>query len=162
MRGKWLILGSVAFSAALAWSYCVLAPQYYRSETLIIAEEQNRLDNVVKGAGEGNFEQQLFVIQRQILSPDFLGEIVREFNPYPDALEEGGETFAALTLAGAIKVERIKTDLAGNLIGGNGIEAFVVSFMHGNPKTAMQVTARIAGKFIEENTKGREHELRAN
>ncbi len=61
-----------------------IAPQYYRSETLIVAEEQNRLDNFVKGAGEGNFEQQLFIIQRQILSQDFLGEIVREFNPYPD------------------------------------------------------------------------------
>ncbi len=73
-------------------------------------------------------------------------------------LEEGGETFAAMALAGAIKVERIKTDLAGNPIGGNGIEAFAVSFMHGNPKTAMQVTARIAGKFIEENTKGREND----
>jgi polysaccharide biosynthesis transport protein len=157
-RGKWLILVSVAFSGALAWSYCVLAPQYYRSETLIIAEEQNRLDNVVKGAGEGKFEQQLFVIQRQILSPDFLEEIVREFNPYPDALEEGGETFAALSLSGAIKVDRVKSDLAGNPIGGNGIEAFVVSVIHGNPNTAMQVTARIAGKFIEENTKGRENE----
>ena len=72
-RGKWLILGSVAFSVALAWSYCVLAPQYYRSETLIMAEEQNRLDSVVKGAGEGNFEQQLFVIQRQILQSGLFG-----------------------------------------------------------------------------------------
>ena len=157
-RGKWLILGSVAFSVALAWSYCVLAPQYYRSETLIVAEEQNRLDNVAKGLGEGNFEQQLFIIQRQMLSQEFLGEIVRAFNPYPDALEEGGETFAVMALAGAIKVERIKTDSAGNLIGGNGIEAFAVSFMHGNPRTAMQVTARLAEKFIEENTKGREND----
>ncbi len=158
MRGKWLILGSVTFSVALAWSYCVLAPQYYRSDTLIVAEEQNRLDNVVKGAGEGNFEQQLFIIQRQMLSQDFLGEIVRTFNPYPDAMEAGGETFAVMALAGAIRVERIKTDSAGNLIGGNGIEAFAVSFMHGNPRTAMQVTARLAEKFIEENTKGREND----
>jgi succinoglycan biosynthesis transport protein ExoP len=158
-RGKWLILGSVAFSVALAWSYCVLASQYYRSESLIIAEEQNRLDNVVKAGGEGNFDQQLFVIQRQMLSQDFLGEIVRELNPYPDALEEGGETFAALALAGAIKVEKIKTDNAGNSLGGNGVEAFTVSFMHGNPKTAMQVTARIAEKFIKENTKGREQDV---
>ena len=65
-RGKWLILGCVTFSAALAWSYCVIAPQYYRSETLIVAEEQKPLENVVQGAGEGNFEQRLFVIQRQI------------------------------------------------------------------------------------------------
>ena len=76
----------------------------------------------------------------------------------PIELEEGGETFAALALAGAIKVEKIKTDRAGNTIGGSGIEAFAVSFMHENPKTAMQVTARLADKFIKENTKGRENE----
>ena len=107
---------------------------------------------------EGNFEQQLFVIQQQILSLDFLGEIVREFNPYPDELESGGETSAALALTGAIKVEKIKTDRAGNNIVGSGIEAFAVSFIHENPKTAMQVTAGIAEKFITENTKGREND----
>ena len=158
LRGKWLILGCVTLSAALAWGYCVIAPKYYRSQTLIVAEEQKPLDNILQGGGEGNFEQQLFVIQQQILSLDFLGEIVREFNPYPDELERGGETSAALALTGAIKVERIKTDRAGNSIVGSGIEAFAVSFMHENPKTAMQVTARIAEKFIKENTKGREND----
>ena len=65
-RSKWLILGCVTLSAALAWSYCVIAPKYYRSETLIVAEEQKLLENVIQGAGEGNFEQRLFIIQRQI------------------------------------------------------------------------------------------------
>ena len=84
LRGKWLILGCVTLSAALAWGYCVIAPQYYRSQTLIVAEEQKPLENLIRGGGEGNFEQQLFVIQEQMLSQDFLGEIAREFNPYPD------------------------------------------------------------------------------
>jgi len=158
LRGKWLILGSVTLSAALEWGYCVIAPQYYQSQTLIVAEVQKPLENLFQGGGEGNFEQQLFVIQQQILSLDFLGEIAREFNPYPDELEGGGEISAALALTGAIKVERIKMDRAGNSLVGSGVEAFVVSFIHENPKTAMQVTARIAEKFIQENTKGRENE----
>ena len=66
LRSKWIILGCVTLSVALAWSYCVIAPKYYRSETLIVAEEQKRLDDVVQEAGEGNFEQRLFIIQRQI------------------------------------------------------------------------------------------------
>ncbi len=63
-----------------------------------------------------------------------------------------------MALTGAIKVERIKMDRAGNSIVGSGIEAFAVSFIHENPRTAMQVTAGIAEKFIKENTKGRENE----
>lgn len=158
LRGKWLILGCVTISAALAWGYCVIATKYYWSQSLIVAEEQKPLDNILRGGGEGSFEQQLFVIQEQILSLDFLGEIVKEFNPYPYELERGGETSAALALIGAIKVEKIKTDRAGNNIVGSGIEAFAVSFIHENPRTAMQVTAGIAEKFIKEHTKGREND----
>ena len=150
-RSKWLILGCVTVSAALAWSYCLIAPQYYQSEALIVAEEQKLLENVVQGAGEGNFDQRLFVIQRQIVSPDFLGEIVKEFSLYPKEPEEGGDAFAYVqALAGAIKVERIKGEQIVT-----PIEGFTVSFMHRDPRTAMQVTARIAEKFIEENTQER-------
>jgi len=150
-RNKWIILGCVALSASLAWSYCVIAPKYYRSEALIISEDQRVLENVVKGVGEGNFEQHLFVIQRQIVNRDFLSDIAKDFNLYPKELEEGGEAFAVKKLAGAIKVERIKGDQIVT-----PIEGFTVSFMHEDPATAMQVTARIAEKFIEGNTRERE------
>jgi uncharacterized protein involved in exopolysaccharide biosynthesis len=52
LREKWLILGCVTLSVALAWAYCFIAPQYYRSETLIVAEEQNRLETSVREQGK--------------------------------------------------------------------------------------------------------------
>ena len=149
-RSKWHILACITLSAALAWGYCVIAPKYYQSETLIVAEEQKLLENVVREPGEGSFEQRFFVIQRQIWSQNFLGEVFRELGLYPNELEEGGEAFTYVqALAGAIKVERIKGDVV------TPIEGFTVSFVHQDPRTAMQVTARIAEKFIEENTRER-------
>ena len=150
-RNKWPILGCVTLSTILAWGYCVIAPNYYRSETLIVAEGQKLLENVARQAGEDNFDKRLFVIQRRIMSLDFLGDIAKELNPYPKALEEGGEASAALELSGAVKVEKVKTDT-----GVGEVEAFTVSFLHQDPKTAMDVTARIAEKFIGENVKERE------
>ena len=44
LRGKWLILGCVTLSAALAWGYCVIATKYYWSQTLIVAEGQKPLE----------------------------------------------------------------------------------------------------------------------
>src|SRR5262245_56124016 len=70
-RGKWLILGCVTLSTTLAWAYCVIAPNYYRSEALIVSEDQKLLGNVVHEATEGNFEKRLFIIQRRIMSQDF-------------------------------------------------------------------------------------------
>lgn len=150
-RSKWLILGCIALSMALAWSYCLIAPKYYRSETLIVAEGQKLLENVVQGPKEASIEQRLFVSQRKILNQDFLGEIAREFSLYTKEVEEGGESSAVLALASAVKVDRIKTELTG----ASEIDGFSLSFIHRDPQTAAKVTARIAEKFIEENTQER-------
>jgi len=155
-RSKWLILGCLALSVGLAWGYCVIAPNFYLSEALILAEEQKSLDNVDQGAGEGNLEQRIFLIQRQIMSRDFLGPIAREFNLYPKELTEQDEDVAVRRLANSIAVEMIKKERAGNFVGRSGVDAFTVSFMHEDPGIAMQVTGRIAEQFVEGNTKERE------
>jgi polysaccharide chain length determinant protein (PEP-CTERM system associated) len=152
-RSKWLILGCVAASLALAWGYCLFATKYYRSETLLVVEEPKSLESVVQKAVDDKFEQRLFLVQRQIMSFNFLGSIAKEFDLYPEAREMGEDDAPVLKMAGGTLVERVKMDPSS---GPNGIEAFIVSFTHPDPKIAMQVTARIAEKFIEEHTKERE------
>jgi polysaccharide biosynthesis transport protein len=156
-RSKWLILGCVAVSLALAWAYCLFATKYYRSETLLVVEEPKSLENVVQKAVDDKFEQRLFLVQRQIMSLNFLSSIAKEFDLYPEFRETGDEDSAVLTMAGATLVERVKMDPSIG-VGLNGVEAFTVSFMHPDPRTAMQVTARIAEKFIQENTRERERD----
>src|SRR5688572_11227562 len=154
-RSKWLILACVVTSLALAWGYCLLATKYYRSETLLVVEEPNVLETVVQKAVDDKFEQRLFIVQRQIMSHNFLGPIAKEFDLYPEARETGEEDAAVITMALATLVERVKMDPSLGA-GLNGVVAFTVSFMHPDPRTAMQVTARIAEKFIEENNRERE------
>ena len=157
-RSKWLILGCVAACVALAWSYCLIATKYYRSEALLVVDEPKmRLESVVPNAVDDNkFEQQLFLVQRQIMSLNFLNPIAKEFNLYPELREEGDENGPVLTLAGDTAVERVKMDPAAGL---NNVEAFTISFMHPDPKTAMRVTNRIADKFMEENSREREKDV---
>ena len=62
-RSKWLILGCVAASLALAWGYCLFATKYYRSETLLVVEEPKLLETVVQKAVDDKFEQRLFLVQ---------------------------------------------------------------------------------------------------
>jgi polysaccharide chain length determinant protein (PEP-CTERM system associated) len=155
-RSKWLILGCVAASLALAWGYCLFATKYYRSETLLVVEEPKLLEAVVQKAVDDKFEQRLFLVQRQIMSLNFLSPIAKEFDLYPETREDDGEDAAVVRMAGATLVERVKVDPS---IGLAGVEAFTVSFMHPDPQTAMQVTARIAQKFIEENTREREKDV---
>jgi polysaccharide chain length determinant protein (PEP-CTERM system associated) len=156
LRNRWLILGCIASSLLLAWLYCILAPQFYRSETLILAEEQKLLEHVVQNSGEGNLEQRIYLIQRRIMSPDFFVPIAKEFSLYPKGLSQEEEDLALRKLASSITVEMIKKERAGNFMGRTGVDAFTVAFMHEDPAIAMQVTGRIAAQFVEENTKERE------
>ncbi len=124
---------------------------------MIVAEDQKLVERVVREAEQGNFERRLFLVQRQIMSRDFLSRIIVELNPYPKLLEVDGEDAAFRALTGAMKVEKVKADMAGNVLTvGNSVDAFTVSYMHENPMTAMEVTDRITKKFIEENIRERE------
>jgi polysaccharide chain length determinant protein (PEP-CTERM system associated) len=156
-RSKWLILGCVAATLALAWGYCLFATKYYRSETLLVVEEPKLLETVVQKAVDDKFEQRLFLVQRQIMSLNFLSSIAKEFDLYPEAKEAGDENAPVIVMAGATMVERVKMDPSIGS-GLTGVEAFTVSFTHPDPKTAMKVTARIAEKFIQENTLERERD----
>ncbi|UVT16991.1 MAG: AAA family ATPase [Nitrospira sp.] len=161
-RNRWVIASSIALSLALAFGYYLIATKYYLSQTMIVAEGRRGIDNVIdkqKADAEENFDQHLFLIQRQIISRDFLGAVFKEFSLYESGLNEEEEVAAFNELKANTRIERVKMEQGAGFSGTAFIEGFVVSFLHQDPKTAMQVTARIADKFIDENNREREREF---
>jgi polysaccharide chain length determinant protein (PEP-CTERM system associated) len=153
----WTIAACIVLSVAAAAVYCVVAPKQYRSETMILVEDQKIPENFVKGVDEGNLEQRIFVIQKQVKSRAILTEIVKEFHLYPEIVAaSGGMESAIAMLAGSISVEMLGKGPRGNFVGRTSLDAFTVSFVHEDPGTAMQVTARVVAKFIEQNLRMRE------
>jgi polysaccharide biosynthesis transport protein len=149
-RNKLLIAGSMALSLALAGGYYLLATKYFQSQALVVVEERG-IDNVINaGDSEEKFEQRLFLIQRQIVNRAFMSEVARELSLYQEGADEEVKSAAIGALLDMTKVERIKMDPSLGLSNQSLVEGFVVSFLHENPKTAMQVTERIAGKFIRD------------
>jgi len=155
-RRKWLMVGCVVLSLSLAWLYCIVTPKQYRSETLILVEDQKIPEQYVQGVVEGNLEQRIFVIQKQMTSRALLGEIVKEFNLYPDIVAESGFEAATAMLARSLMVEMVAKGPRGNFVGRSSIDAFTVSFAHQDPTIAMKVTGSLASRFIEENSRTRE------
>ena len=160
-RNKWVIAGAIAFSLTLAIGYLLVAPQYYQSQTLIVVEERKGIDQVINNGERANehFERQLFLIQKQIVSQDFLSVIAKEFTLRPDGSDGQGELAGWGDLASMTKVERAMIDPAGGKGSGNLVDGFVVSVLNRDPQLARQVTTRIADKFIEENNSEREKEI---
>ena len=160
-RNKWVIAGAIALSLTLAAGYVLIAPKYYQSQTLIVAEERKGIDEVInKGEdADKHFEKRLFLIQKQIINHDFLGAIAKEFTLHSDGSDGQGELAGWGDLASMTKIERAMIDPAGGKGSGNLVDGFVVSFLDRDPQTARRVTARIADKFIEENNSEREKEI---
>ncbi|OQW37816.1 MAG: hypothetical protein A4E19_12410 [Nitrospira sp. SG-bin1] len=161
-RNKWVIVGAIALSLALAWGYLLIATKYYQSQTLIVAEDRKGIDDVIN-SGEGSekhFEKRLFLIQKQIISEEFLEPIAKELHAQGDgSSDEPGQIGGWGALASRTKIERAMIDPAGGKSSQNLVDGFVISFLHQDPKTAMLVTAKIADKFIEENTREREKDV---
>lgn len=162
-RRKWTIVGALAVTMTVAITYCMLAPKLYRSETLILVEDQNIAQSYVQGVAEGNLEQRIFLIQKQVTSRGLLADVVKEFDLYPEIVREQGLDTAMALLAEAITVDMVTgTQTRSNFTGRNGIDAFTISFFHEDPAIAMKVTGRIASKFIEQNLKTREQKAESN
>lgn len=153
---KWIIVACILLSVVAAATYCLIATKLYRSETMILVEDQKIPENYVKGVDEGNLEQRIFVIQKQVRSRAVLTDIVNEFHLYPELLEKEGPESAVSALANGIMVEMVGKGPRGNFVARSSLDAFTVSFLHESPRIAMEVTARVAEKFIEQNLRTRE------
>jgi len=157
-RRKWGIIVSVVFSLGAAIAFCTLSQKMYRSETLILVEEQRIADQYVQGVAEGNLEQRIFVIQKQIMSSSLLRKIVEDLNLFPDEMERSGPDAAVARVKSGIKVELVAKMPGATLVAGkSSIDALTISFQDEDPHMAMRVTSAIATAFIEENLKTREH-----
>src|SRR6185295_1467198 len=151
LRRKWLVF-AIFFACIVGGGIlCVVWPESYRSNTLILVESQKIPEDYVKTLIGSSIEERLNSIQQQVMSRTLLTQMVQEFNLYPDAVNRQG--FEAV-------IERLRKDIrvttsVGRSSGG-GVDAFAISFAHQDPQIAMKVTAKLASQYIDENLRSRE------
>ena len=152
VRRKWIIIGAILASLGVAGLLCLVLPKSYRSNTLILVENQKVPEDYVKAMVGASIEQRLVMIKQQVMSRTLLSRVLQEFKLYEDEVKREG-------LEGVIEGIRknIKVDTVGaGGAGGRSVEAFSISYAHEDPMLAMKVTAKLASQFIEENLKVRE------
>lgn len=152
VRRKWVALSSLVAGVAIAGILCVVLPKSYRSNTLILIENQKIPEDYVKGIGGANIEQRLTTIQQQVMSRTFLARILDEYKPYEALIRREGVDSAIETLRKMIKVDTVGTPGTW----GKSVEAISISFAHEDPMTAMKVTEKLAALYVEENSRVRE------
>jgi polysaccharide chain length determinant protein (PEP-CTERM system associated) len=119
-------------------------PDRYRSQTLIMVVPQQVPERYVRSTVTTRFEDRLRTISQQMTSRTRLEPIIKEFNLYPTMVRTG--------LIEDV-VERMRLDIDTEIIRG---DAFRISYVSDDPRTAMKVTERLASMYIDESLRDRE------
>jgi len=146
-RRKWLIiLPVIAITAAVSWVVYRL-PNIYESETLIVVKPSTLPNSVVPTVTEDSLTRQLTSIAQVVSSRSSLEPLVLNYDLY--ASERGrGEPIESVidSMRNDIKVEV-------NTSRNDITNGFNIRYRGRNPKTTQAVTAELASKYIDEQTK---------
>ena len=160
LQGWWLRLCHyriwIAVSVFLGWAILTAVvwfiPARYRSETLILVEQQRVPEHYVEPNISVDLQQRLQSMSEQILSRTRLTSIIEKFHLYdidrhqadPDSL-----------------IEKMRKDISLDLVKSESgrpdqIAAFKIAYSANSPVIAQQVTAELTSLFIEENLRNRQ------
>ena len=143
-RRRSLIAVSVVAIGAATALFTPLLPNVYKSETLILVVPQRVPESYVQATVTTPIEGRLQSISQQILSRPRLERIINDFNLYARQRK---------TAVMEEVVQRMRREIDVQVVKG---DAFRVSYVSDEPRTAMHVVERLASLFIEENLRDRE------
>src|SRR2546425_6193141 len=142
--GPFFVLGLSSFAVALLW------PPRYRSEALILVEQQKVPTQYVTPNVIEDLNDRVQSMTQQILSRTRLQHVIEQFHLYP-------REQARLTTDEVIdKMRRdILIEPAKPPTGRESLNAFRIYYSSGNPRMAQQVNNELTSLFIEANLEER-------
>jgi succinoglycan biosynthesis transport protein ExoP len=152
-RRRWFV-ALPAFSIFLAvWILAWCMPAVYRSETVILVEQQKVPEQYVVSNVSADLQDRLQNMTQQILSRTRLLKTTDDFHLYPKLRRRVSEDDLIERMRKDIQVELVQaTNRSGNLT------AFKVAYISHDPALAQKVTARLTSLFIDENLKARQEQ----
>lgn len=144
-RRKWWIAVPTALALATSLAMLALTPKVYRSSTTILMTQQSVPEDIVRSTVTLHMEERMRNLQVQILSRSYIEQIAREFAMIPAD-------------AGDAEVEKICRALSIRITPEVDVRDYSwlrISVEDGDPKRAASIANRLAGLFIEQNSKMR-------
>ena len=144
---KWLIiLPAIAVATSVAWVVYRL-PNVYESSTLIVVTPSTLPTSVVPTVSEDNITRQLSGIAQVVTSRSSLEPLVEKYQLY---LTERNRSEPMEAIIGKMR-EAINVEV--NTSRNDITNGFNIAYRYRDPKTTQAVTAALASKYIDEQTK---------
>lgn len=152
-RRRWGLILPVFVVATAAWAVSWFVPAYYRSETLILVEQQKVPEQYVVSNVASDIQDRLQSMTQQILSRTRLLHIIDELHLYADQRSR---------LSPDEIVDKMRQDITIDLVQAPGhredLTAFKISYSSRDARLSQQVTNHLTSLFIDENLKDRQQQ----
>ena len=146
VRRRWLVGGGLFLCWLLVWCGSWLLPSVYRSETVILIEQQKVPEEYVVANVSVDLKQRLEAMTQQTLSRTRLQHIIEQFGLYKDDYKANPDEVIEQMRTRDIKIEPRETP------GKNGqLAAFSISYRAPTARLAQQVNAQLTSLFIDQN-----------
>ncbi|HLA09622.1 MAG TPA: hypothetical protein VJ023_03330 [Pyrinomonadaceae bacterium] len=146
-KRKWMILlPAVAITTAVSWAVYRL-PDVYESVTLIVVKPSTLPTSVVPTITEDSLTRQLTSIAQVVASRSSLEPLVEKYELYKT------ERLRGEPMEVVINTMRRDINVEVNTSRNDITNGFNIRFRYRDPKTTQLVTAELASKYIDEQTK---------
>ncbi len=145
VRRRWLVGGGLFLCWLMVWCGSWLLPSVYRSETVILIEQQKVPEEYVVANVSVDLQQRLEAMRQQILSRTRLERIINQFGLYKEANKTNPDEV----------IEQMRKDIKTDLVEAPGrrgqLSAFKISYSAPSARLAQQVNAQLTSLFIDQN-----------
>jgi polysaccharide chain length determinant protein (PEP-CTERM system associated) len=152
VRRRWWILAPTFFIWTAVFVTSWFVPSQYRSETVILVEQQKVPQQYVVSNVASDMQERLQSMTQQILSRTRLMKIIQDFKLYQNLRSRKSPDELVDTMREDIKIDLVHAP------GDKDLTAFKIYYLSNSPVLAQQVTNELTTLFIDENLRAREQQ----
>jgi len=145
VRRRWWLMGPLFVCGLGGFAVAHLWPRLYRSEALILVEQQTVPAQYVTPNVTTDAQDRLQSMTQQILSRTRLTRLIEQFNLYPRDRAHMIMDDLVEKMRKEIKIDPVKAERPGQLT------AFTISFAAESPRLAQQITDQLTSILIEQS-----------
>jgi uncharacterized protein involved in exopolysaccharide biosynthesis len=156
-KRRWYILVPALAIFTVIALVAYLLPAIYKSETLILIENQKIPVDFVQSTVTSEVEERLNLITQRLMSRTRLEEIIDKFELYTEYREKWTREEIIDKMREDINLEIVSTEGVDKRSGRPVVftVAFKLAYEGKNPETVQAVTSELASLYIEENLRVR-------
>jgi protein tyrosine kinase modulator len=150
VRRRWWLMGPLFLCGFLAFGVAHFWPEQYRSEALILVEQQKVPELYVTPNVVTDLQDRLQSMTQQILSRTRLQKLIEQFGLYPNLRPRVNIDEVVDKMRQDIRIELVQAPRRQD-----ELTAFRINFSYGSARVAQQITNELTSLFIDENLQAR-------